>query len=84
MPSFTRQADILIVAIGKYNNEDLRWVGKPVRFIRVLGHAELVKGDWIKPGAVVIDVGIDAVPDQSAKGTRCLYLAPLLVRDTAF
>ena len=29
--------------------------------IAACGRAEMVKGDWIKPGAVVIDVGINAV-----------------------
>ena len=46
----TRQADILIAAIGQ------------PRFI---------KADMVKPGAVVIDVGINAVPDATKKsGTR--------------
>lgn len=31
--------------------------------IVAVGHAELVKQDWIKPGAVVIDVGINVVGD---------------------
>jgi methylenetetrahydrofolate dehydrogenase (NADP+)/methenyltetrahydrofolate cyclohydrolase len=26
-----------------------------------VGHAELVRGDWLKPGAVVIDVGINRI-----------------------
>jgi 5,10-methylene-tetrahydrofolate dehydrogenase/methenyl tetrahydrofolate cyclohydrolase len=26
-----------------------------------IGRAEMVKGDWIKPGAVVIDCGINSV-----------------------
>ena len=30
--------------------------------IVAVGHAEMVRGDWIKPGAVVIDVGITRVP----------------------
>lgn len=30
--------------------------------IAACGRAEMVKGDWIKPGAAVIDVGINAVP----------------------
>jgi len=42
----TRQADILIVAIGK---------------------PEFVTGDMIKPGAVVIDVGVNRVDDPSRK-----------------
>ncbi len=46
LPAVIRQADILIVAIGK---------------------AEFVRGDWIKPGAAVIDVGINSKPDPSRK-----------------
>ncbi|HEY7192997.1 MAG TPA: bifunctional methylenetetrahydrofolate dehydrogenase/methenyltetrahydrofolate cyclohydrolase FolD [Gemmatimonadales bacterium] len=42
----TRQADILIVAIGK---------------------PEFVNGDMVKPGAVVIDVGVNRVDDPSKK-----------------
>jgi len=43
----TRQADILVVAVGK---------------------PQLVKADWVKPGAVVLDVGISR--EQSAEGSR--------------
>jgi 5,10-methylene-tetrahydrofolate dehydrogenase/methenyl tetrahydrofolate cyclohydrolase len=35
--------------------------------IAACGKAEMVTGDWIKPGAVVIDVGINAVPDATKK-----------------
>lgn len=35
--------------------------------IAACGKAEMVTGDWIKPGAAVIDVGINAVNDPSAK-----------------
>ncbi|CAH8357641.1 unnamed protein product [Eruca vesicaria subsp. sativa] len=48
----TRQADIIISAVGKPN---------------------MVRGSWIKPGAVIIDVGISFVPDQYARyGFRCV------------
>uniref|UniRef100_UPI003BA9A0D2 bifunctional methylenetetrahydrofolate dehydrogenase/methenyltetrahydrofolate cyclohydrolase FolD n=1 Tax=Stappia sp. TaxID=1870903 RepID=UPI003BA9A0D2 len=30
--------------------------------VAAVGRAEMVKGDWIKPGATVIDVGINRVP----------------------
>jgi 5,10-methylene-tetrahydrofolate dehydrogenase/methenyl tetrahydrofolate cyclohydrolase len=33
--------------------------------VAAVGRAEMVKGDWIKPGAVVIDVGINRVEDAS-------------------
>lgn len=44
--AITRQADILIAAVGR---------------------PEMIRGDMIKPGAVVIDVGINRVEDASAK-----------------
>ncbi len=43
---YTRQADIVVAAIGK---------------------AEAITGDMLKPGCVVIDVGINRVSDASAK-----------------
>jgi len=39
--------------------------------IAAIGKAEFVRGDWVKPGAVVIDVGINRVDDPSQpKGYR--------------
>jgi methylenetetrahydrofolate dehydrogenase (NADP+) / methenyltetrahydrofolate cyclohydrolase len=32
--------------------------------IAAVGRPEMVRGDWIKPGAIVIDVGINRVPHQ--------------------
>jgi len=53
----TRQADVLIVAMGK---------------------PEFVRGDMVKPGAVVVDVGVNRVDDATTeKGYR-------LVGDVAF
>jgi 5,10-methylene-tetrahydrofolate dehydrogenase/methenyl tetrahydrofolate cyclohydrolase len=46
--------------------------------VAAVGRAEMVRGDWIKPGAVVIDVGINRVEDASRpKGYR-------LVGDVAY
>lgn len=45
LPSITRQADILIAAIGR---------------------AGFIRGEHIKPGATVIDVGINRVSDEAA------------------
>jgi 5,10-methylene-tetrahydrofolate dehydrogenase/methenyl tetrahydrofolate cyclohydrolase len=46
--------------------------------IAAVGRAEMVRGDWLKPGVVVIDVGVNAVDDATAeKGYR-------LVGDVAF
>jgi len=46
LPALTRQADVLIAAIGK---------------------PEFVTADMVKPGVVVIDVGINRVPDATKK-----------------
>ena len=45
--AMTRQADILVVAVG---------------------HAKLVAGDMVKPGAVVVDVGVNRLPDGKLAG----------------
>jgi 5,10-methylene-tetrahydrofolate dehydrogenase/methenyl tetrahydrofolate cyclohydrolase len=57
IPAITREADVLVAAVGA---------------------ADYVHGDWIKPGAIVIDVGVNRVEDESKKrGYR-------LVGDVAF
>lgn len=39
--------------------------------IAAVGRAEMVRGDWVKPGAIVIDVGINRIDDPShPKGSR--------------
>ena len=44
--------------------------------IAAVGRPEMVRGDWIKPGAIVIDVGINRVEGADGKGR--------LVGDVAF
>ncbi len=35
--------------------------------VAAIGKPEMVRGDWIKPGATVIDVGINRVPGEGGK-----------------
>ena len=35
--------------------------------IAAIGKSEFVRGDWIKPGAAIIDVGINSKPDTTKK-----------------
>lgn len=49
----TREADILVAAVGR---------------------SELIKGDMVKPGAVVIDVGINRVAAAGAEGEKSYRL----------
>jgi len=51
LESFVRQADLLVVAVGK---------------------AEFIPGEWIKPGAIVIDVGINRLADGRLVGDVAL------------
>jgi methylenetetrahydrofolate dehydrogenase (NADP+)/methenyltetrahydrofolate cyclohydrolase len=44
--------------------------------VAAVGRPEMVRGDWIKPGATVIDVGINRIPTPDGKGR--------LVGDVAF
>ena len=44
--------------------------------IAAVGRAEMIKGDWVKPSAVVIDVGINRLPGEGEKDK--------LVGDVAF
>jgi methylenetetrahydrofolate dehydrogenase (NADP+)/methenyltetrahydrofolate cyclohydrolase len=45
--------------------------------VAAVGRPEMVRGDWVKPGATVIDVGINRVPGSEPGKTR-------LVGDVAF
>jgi methylenetetrahydrofolate dehydrogenase (NADP+)/methenyltetrahydrofolate cyclohydrolase len=36
--------------------------------VAAVGQPEMVRGDWVKPGAVVIDVGINRVPANGHEG----------------
>jgi methylenetetrahydrofolate dehydrogenase (NADP+) / methenyltetrahydrofolate cyclohydrolase len=36
--------------------------------VAAVGRPEMVRGDWIKPGATVIDVGINRIPTDDGKG----------------
>jgi methylenetetrahydrofolate dehydrogenase (NADP+) / methenyltetrahydrofolate cyclohydrolase len=40
--------------------------------IAAIGKTQMVRGDWIKPGAAVIDVGINAIPDATKKSGQRL------------
>jgi methylenetetrahydrofolate dehydrogenase (NADP+)/methenyltetrahydrofolate cyclohydrolase len=67
------------VTICHSRTRDLKGVVRTADvLVAAVGRAEMVRGDWIKPGAVVIDVGMNRVEDASRpRGYR-------LVGDVAF
>ena len=54
--SFTVQPLWLIYLLSQVKTADI--------VVAAIGSAEFVKGSWIKPGAIVIDVGINYVPGK--------------------
>jgi methylenetetrahydrofolate dehydrogenase (NADP+)/methenyltetrahydrofolate cyclohydrolase len=50
--------------------------------VAAVGRAEMVKGDWIKPGAVVLDVGINRLPSRDPEAAAAGKTR--LVGDVAF
>lgn len=67
------------VTIAHRHSRDLPELCRAADIIVVaVGIPELIRGDWIRPGAVVIDVGINRVPDPARPGTT------RIVGDVAF
>jgi len=62
-----------------------RFIGEADIVIAAAGKPGLIKGEWIKPGATVIDVGINRMEDGTLKGdvefevaaARAAYITPV-------
>lgn len=66
------------VTIAHSRTRDLPAIARTADIlVAAVGRPEIVRGDWIKPGACVIDVGINRVPKPGGEGHR-------LVGDVAF
>ena len=68
------------VTIGHSKSRDLQGLARQADIlVAAVGRAEMVKADWVKPGATVIDVGINriAAPERGEGRSR-------LVGDVAF
>ena len=64
-------AESCTVTIAHSRTKDLPAVVKRADIVvAAVGRPEMVKGDWIKPGAVVIDVGINRVPGAEPGKTK--------------
>jgi len=65
------------VTIAHSRTTDLQGVTRAADIlIAAVGRPEMIRGDWIKPGAIVIDVGINRITTDSGKSR--------LVGDVAF
>jgi len=70
-------AESATVTIAHSKSRDLPGIVRRADIlVAAVGRPEMVRGDWIKPGATVIDVGINRVPAEGGKSR--------LVGDVAF
>ena len=61
------------VTVCHSKTKDLKEVVKRADIVvAAIGQVQFVKGDWLKPGAVVIDVGTNYIPDDSKKSGQRL------------
>ncbi|WP_265528383.1 bifunctional methylenetetrahydrofolate dehydrogenase/methenyltetrahydrofolate cyclohydrolase FolD [Sphingomicrobium marinum] len=61
-------AENATVTIAHSRTRDLPALARDADIVvAAVGRAEMVKGDWIKPGATVIDVGINRLPPEEGK-----------------
>jgi methylenetetrahydrofolate dehydrogenase (NADP+)/methenyltetrahydrofolate cyclohydrolase len=64
-------AENCTVTMAHSRTRDLKEVVRRADIVvAAVGRPEMVKGDWIKPGAVVIDVGINRVPGAEPGKTK--------------
>ena len=55
------------VTLAHSRTRDLAVVRRADIVVAAVGRPEMVRGDWIKPGATVIDVGINRMPPEEGK-----------------
>ena len=67
-----KNADATVTVCHSKTQDLPGWVKNADVLVAAIGKQHFVKGDWIKPGAVVIDVGTNYIPDDSRKSGQRL------------
>ncbi len=62
------QAGCTVSVCNIYTPDLSNYVKQADVLISAVGHPELIKGEWIKQGAIVIDMGVTILPDGVMKG----------------
>jgi len=62
-----KNADATVTVCHSKTANLQQFVGMADVVVAAIGKAQFVKGEWLKPGAVVIDVGTNYIPDSSKK-----------------
>ncbi|WOK94708.1 bifunctional protein FolD 2 [Canna indica] len=61
------KADATVTIVHSHTHDSESIIREADIVIAAAGQAKMIKGDWIKPGAAVIDVGTNAVDDPTRK-----------------
>ncbi|KAK2759790.1 tetrahydrofolate synthase [Arachnomyces sp. PD_36] len=67
-----KSADATVTVCHSKTQNLQQIIGRADILVAAIGIPEFVKGDWLKPGAVVIDVGTNYKPDPSKKSGQRL------------
>lgn len=67
-----RSADATVTMCHSRTRNIQEHVKRADILVAAIGQPNFVKGDWLKPGVVVIDVGMNEVPDESKKSGKRL------------
>ena len=68
MAALLLNADATVTTCHSRTRELAAVVARADLVVAAVGRAEMIRGDWIKPGAVVIDVGINRTPEGKLLG----------------
>ena len=67
-----RSADATVTMCHSRTQNIQDYVKRADILVAAIGQPNFVKGDWLKPGAVVVDVGMNEVTDESKKSGKRL------------
>ena len=70
MAALLLAADATVTVCHSKTRDLAATVGRADLLVAAVGRPEMIRGDWVKPGAVVIDVGINRTAEGQAAGRR--------------
>jgi methylenetetrahydrofolate dehydrogenase (NADP+)/methenyltetrahydrofolate cyclohydrolase len=68
MAQLLLQRDATVTVAHSRTTDLAALVGRADILVAAVGRPEMIRGEWVKPGAIVIDVGINRVPRETAPG----------------
>jgi len=70
MAQLLLQADCTVTIAHRYSRDLPELCRRADIIVAAVGRPEMIRGDWLKPGAVIIDVGINRVPSKNPEAAK--------------